>query len=557
MNENLLEMKKLSVIIIVLLTGLMSACSHKTETGMQLEAAEKVLTINADSAQKLINEIDSALLSKDSEKMIYAYLKNLVSLELNDYNNFNDSVVEVVYSYAEQQEDKHLKAKASFLKGVSCFRQRDMKQALECEFDALNYLEDVNDPYLKGLVNEMLAIIYHDTFKPEPGIKYAERAVEYLNETGNQHDILFSRLTVVKLEHAVNNHDRVIELAPAIAAEAKKSGEKSIRFEALGTLANSYVFKEQYDKAIDTYRTLEEEGMMIPFFEGEYIYALALNGNLDIAGERLKRTDEMPPFAQLVKARECYYRNVGDTVNAYKQLSILMDWQSRTVVGTMDDGIIDSVEESYQKDKTLKAEQVKSANIIKWSVIICSVLIILTLIVAGLWYHRHKIRLKNMELDLRMNRILELTESVEDFRVQNEQLDDEIGRLFRRQWSTLNMLCNEYFEKGDNAALKATILTEVEKEIKRISGPDGLKNIEEALDHHFDGLSKKIKEQLPDFDKKDIAFLIFTYAGFSPRAICLFTGFTIKYYYKKRAVLKEKILATNAPDRQLFVDLLG
>lgn len=557
LKDELLKMKILCILIICAVAGLLNGCDHKSETMTQLESAEKALTVNADSAQILISEVDTTALHNDSEKMLYAYLRNLVALELNDYENFNDSLVKAVYEYAEEQGDKHFKGKASFLKGVSYFRQRDMKQALECQFDALNYVEGVEDPYLEGLINAMLAIIYHDTFKPGPGTKYAERAAECFKKTGNEHDNLFSRLIAIKLEHAVNNHDRVIELAPAIAAEAKDRGERSIRFEALGTLANSYVYNEQYDKAIETYNTLEEEGMMIPFFEGEYIYALALNGNLDIAEERLKRTVDMPPFAQLVKARECYYRNVSDTINAYKQLSILMDWQSRTVVGTMDDGIIDTVEESYQKDKALKAEQIRSANIIKWSIIICSAIIIMTIIVMGLWYYRRKIRLKNMELDLRMSKILELTESAEDSRLRNEQLSDEIGCLFRKQWSTPNMLCNEYFEKGDNAALKATILAEVEKEIKRISGRDGLRNIEDALDHHFDGLSTKINEQLPGFDKRDIAFLIFTYAGFSPRAICLFTGFTIKYYYKKRAVLKEKILASGAPDRQLFVDLLG
>ncbi|MDE6288522.1 MAG: hypothetical protein K2M00_07045 [Muribaculaceae bacterium] len=550
-------MKILCALTGLIMIALVSSCGQKSEAAKQLEAAEKVLAINADSAKILVSETDSVDLNKESERMLKAYLKNLVALELNDYDNFNDSTVSEVYDYAKGQRDKHFKAKASFLKGVSCFKSRDMKPALEYEFDALNYLEGINDPYLEGLINAMLAIIYHDTFKPGPGIKYAERAAECFNEAGNSHDNLFSRLIIVKLEHAVNNHDRVIELAPEIAEDAKRNGEMSIRFETLGTLANSYVYKEQYDNAIETYRTLEEEGLMIPFFEGEYIYALALNGNLDIAGERLKRTDEMPPFAQLVKARECYYRNVGDTINAYKQLSILMDWQSRTVVGTMDDGIIDTVEEAYRKDKALKAEQIRSANIIKWVVIISAVIILLTLTVAGIWYHRRRIRLKNMELDLQMSKILELTESVEDSRLQNEQLNDEIGQLFRKQWSTLNMLCNDYFEKGDNTALKATILTEVEKEINRMSGREGLKSIEEALDHHFDGLVTRLKEQLPDFDKRDIAFLVFSYAGFSPRAICLFTGFTIKYYYKKRAVLKEKILATDAPDRQLFVDLLG
>ncbi|MDE6270937.1 MAG: hypothetical protein K2M12_08825, partial [Muribaculaceae bacterium] len=383
--------------------------------------------------------------------MTHAYIENLIALVQNDYANFNDSVVNEVYDYAMRNKGKHFRAKASFLKGIADFRRKDMKQAIESQFDALSYLEGVKDPYLEGLVNEMLAIIYHDTFKPAPGLKYARRAAECFKETANRHNILFSRLVMVKLEHAVNNHDRVIELASAIADEAKECNETSIRFEALGSLANSYVYNEQYDKAIETYRALDEEGLMIPFYEGEYIYALALNGDLDIAAERLKETEDMPSMPQLIKGRECYYRNVGDTINAYKQLSVLMDWQSRAIVNTMDDGVIDSVEESYQKDKALKEAQLRSANYIKWSVIICSAIILFTLTFLGMWYYRRKVRLNNQELDLRMSRILELTESVENSRLQNKQLSDDIESLFKKQWGTLNMLCNEYFEKGDNA----------------------------------------------------------------------------------------------------------
>lgn len=132
-------------------------------------------------------------------------------------------------------------------------------------------------------------------------------------------------------------------------------------------------------------------------------------------------------------------------------------------------------------------------------------------------------------------------------------MKDDINKLFKKQWNTLNLLCNEYFEKGDSS-LKNTILTEIEKEIHRISGKQGVRNIQESLDRHLDNIISRLREQLPGLDNNDVTFLSFVYAGFSPRAICLFTGYTIKYYYKKRAVLKERLLSSDAPDRLFFAE---
>ncbi len=550
-------MNLLRIILLFSISYLLCQCGQKSATMTQLEMIENVLTTDIDSAQNLLAKIDSADLSKEKEGIMYYYLKNIIAVDRQNLDDFNDSTVSVLYDYAQQHSDNHLKAKAAFLKGLSFYKQRDVKQALRNLFDASNYLENVDDTYLEGLTNNMLAIIYHDTFKPGPGIKYAEQAIECFKKIGNDRNYLYSRAMFAKLQHAVNNHESAIALAPEIAEEGKKYKDIPIRLDALSTLANSYTHIEQYDKAIQVFQTLDEEHLLLPYYEGEYIFALVLNGNIKAAKERLNQTAHMPPFAQLVKAREVYFLAIGDTLNAYKQLAIVNNWQSETIANTMNDGVIDSVEESYQAAKALKAEQARSANIIKWSVIISSAVILLLLTGMGIWYYRYKMKIKNMELDQRMSEISELTNSIEDSKVHNEQLSEEIAKLFKKQWNTLNILCNEYFEKGDNPSLKATILSEVEKEIKRISGREGLKNIEDALDHHFDGVISKLKEQLPGLDKKDIAFLTFSYAGLSPRAICLFTGFTIKYYYKKRAVLKEKILASDAPDKQLFVDLLG
>ena len=63
----------------------------------------------------------------------------------------------------------------------------------------------------------------------------------------------------------------------------------------------------------------------------------------------------------------------------------------------------------------------------------------------------------------------------------------------------------------------------------------------------------KVRQQLPEMKTADLDFLIYLFAGFSPRAVCIFTDIKIKNFYNRRSRLKERILSSEAPDREWFV----
>lgn len=70
---------------------------------------------------------------------------------------------------------------------------------------------------------------------------------------------------------------------------------------------------------------------------------------------------------------------------------------------------------------------------------------------------------------------------------------------------------------------------------------------------YVDNILVKVTEQLPTLSKADVKFLTYLYAGFSPRAVCIFTDIKIKNFYNRRLRLKERILSSDAPDREWFV----
>lgn len=334
---------------------------------------------------------------------------------------------------------------------------------------------------------------------------------------------------------------------------------------------------EKYAEARAVFDTMKKDGIMDTYDSCLCIYTDVKLGNLKSAREMIHTISIPDSIPQLTLGIEAYYLALGDTVRAFNYLDMYDEYISKAFTDKYNDGVLTNIEKFYQTEKKLREAQLHAERMSKRTIILTSLLIILLIVWALRWRYITRLRIKDVELDSRMERIQTLTatvvESHTDTQRMSQELDDTrrklqqaaesatlprniISQLFRNQWKTLNILCNEYFEKGDTA-LRVTILNEIEKEINRIKGRQGVKRIAEALDQHFDNIIIRLQSQLPELSDSDQTFLIFVYAGFSPRAICLFTGYTLRYYYKKRTVLKDKILSSDAPDRLQFTEMMG
>lgn len=136
---------------------------------------------------------------------------------------------------------------------------------------------------------------------------------------------------------------------------------------------------------------------------------------------------------------------------------------------------------------------------------------------------------------------------------RNRELEAKVDALYGSRLDTLNMLCNEYFEKSGSEKVKLTLYNEVEKHILALRDSKSISELEGIVNRYLDNILVKVKEQMPELSRKDLVFLTYLYAGFSPRAVCIFTDIKIKNFYNRRSRLKERILASEAADKEYFV----
>lgn len=149
--------------------------------------------------------------------------------------------------------------------------------------------------------------------------------------------------------------------------------------------------------------------------------------------------------------------------------------------------------------------------------------------------------------------IEELSMLISERTDRNHELEAQVNTLYSSRLDTLNMLCNEYFEKSESEKVKLSLYNEVEKQILALRDTKRIAELETIVNKYMDNILVKVREQLPELTGKDLIFLTYLYAGFSPRAVCIFTDIKIKNFYNRRSRLKERILESSAPDKETFV----
>lgn len=202
---------------------------------------------------------------------------------------------------------------------------------------------------------------------------------------------------------------------------------------------------------------------------------------------------------------------------------------------------IDILHDDYEKQLNQSKED--SRRIWEISAIILSCVIIASC--TALIIARRRLTRKRKEIEELSMLISERTE-------RNIELKVKVDDLYGSRLDTLNMLCNEYFEKNGSEKVRLSLYNEVEKHILALRDSKSIGELENIVNLYLDNILTRVKEQLPDLNRKDLIFLTYLYAGFSPRAICIFTDIKIKNFYNRRSRLKDRILASDAPDKEYF-----
>lgn len=265
--------------------------------------------------------------------------------------------------------------------------------------------------------------------------------------------------------------------------------------------------------------------------------------------------EPMEPFYLIAQTNESTGKNTKWHItldfpfsSIFDEYDTLILYTDRGIIRcpTSREGQLRETIEILTNDYEMQIDTPKKSSRMAWNIL---VMVLTGVIAAGgavfVIVHRRFVQ-KHREIEELSLLIAERTD-------RNLELEAKVDALYGSRLDTLNMLCNEYFEKSESDKLKLTLYNEVEKHILALRDTKSIAELEGIVNTFLDNILIRIREQLPELNKNDRIFLTYLYAGFSPRAVCIFTNIKIKNFYNRRSRLKDRILASDAQDKEYFV----
>lgn len=579
-----------------------TACGEDPTIVARLGRAESSMEEHPDSALAILQSIDASALRTEKHSAHYALLYSQ-ALDKNYIDITNDSLISIAVDYYSDSDDELGLIKSLFYHARIYYNKQEYANAIKQAIKANELALRTNDYFWQAKTTEIISDIHSVSHMSIEATKYSLKTSELYKKANKTRNHLFALCDVAIGYGNIGNYTQSIHLLDSINHIAHSTPSDSLLVAyCYRALAYTYFYSKSYHKADSCFNSIVRFAPNYHFSSNDYTHKTLIDfhlkdGNISIQPLQQAQTlsSNLTDKSAVQYAYALYYRNKHMYKKALEHADSAFLLQNNEVKNTLKQSIVVSQRDFFKEqasDEIIRSSRLKQYLLIGF-IGFCVIFVI------SITFYRLKLRLKEMSLNNKMSDIIILSEQINRQNVENKLLsltisqkediisslnttidtlnnkitslnqeatrtsvsmnntiNNTIETLFKDKWKILNSLCNEFFEKGNSATTKAFILRNIELEIDKLRSQKSIKNIEDAANKYMNEIINKLRVECPFLKQDDIIFLTLIYAGFSPRAVCLFTDIKLKYFYNKKARIAERITNSNAPNKELFISKL-
>lgn len=498
----------------------------------------------------------------------------------------NDSLINKAYQHYHISNSGDLCVRAYFYHGTVLNMHNRRTDALRDFLTALEIAEIDKNYEWAARSAEAISDIFVDSYNYEQAEDYSNRTVAYFNMSGNE---LRKRYAIIDL-----------------ATIHLNNGKTSLAIKSLDSLNNIFSNAPDVDENLKAYlkipyttalirekRSGEAERMLASYPKDSTNYYntiewMLTQGKIDHLNSNYSDAKKILYDALLLST------NKEDSIR-------LMYWTYRSALSTEDykyaasmaDTLLilqSEIADFYLKESltgvqrdfiSAKANKDRHRFLLTTTILITALIITLGFTILLFFNHRLRIRAKKAELEATLatltdvqslsekkdeqinslnsklteesNTNKKLQSSLENFTREKHTNAILIESLFKEKWTTLNKLCDEYFDLDNSDRARMVILNRLDKEIKKICNKKSLQKIEDSVNLYIDNIIAKIRIQCPFLSDDELILLSLIFAGFSVRTICLLQNIKYKNFYLRKSRIIKRITDSDAPDKNLFI----
>lgn len=550
-------------------------------TDAALASAEELMEERPDSALAVLCAIDSTAIDNAGRRALHGLL-----MAEARYKNFidetDDSIIAASAAYFGRKGDDRRLMRARFIQAKIQFNNSDYTHSIVSALKAEKLAKQSSDNLYLARIYEHMGLTYLRNHNVDAQLPYVYKAYECYSHAGEQRSALFS---LIDRGNALNNLEQYNNSLALLDSVARIIEEKD-------TLLSIYLGKVKIDALLqsgrkdDAISELQKLGSINgrDFSDDYSVPYKVFISNGDMSHAKIYLDSIMASYSltndsgyKLV-AQLDYYTASGDAATALQFAKSYIDYLYKENLKQLNKSVLQAQSDYYEalgNEASLRADRF-------WNWLVVSIFCMFFVIMAGLLYHRYKIKIKRIELRTKIWEISELlakmqekdnelksvnyktysaNKAIDKLRLEIEEkenalfrLGNSINELYKSQFKTLNELCREYYSKNDaSERVRKTLYKDFESIILELRGASKFQKLEESLNMYCDNIAEKLKTTVKGLKYSDYKMLILIFAGLSVNAICVICDIERGNYYIKRQRLRDRIQQSDSVYCELFL----
>ena len=549
---------------VLLLLLSLTACNRDTaQSSRRLAEAESIVVEAPDSALNLLQSLDGSSLRNRAERARYALLHAEAS-ERAGLEVDNDSLLRIAWDYYSQHPNEIRGiCKTRFYQGRNRLRKGDKPGALRMFLEIEEQLRKIDEPYYMGLLYLRIGGVYRAELNFVRAYRYYRDARDLFIRAGATRQtaeallgMTASALRMQDLTRARRDCTMALELADDLH-------DDTLVRRSLGLFSTIYTVSENERIPNDLLQRVEASVRRDTSAAAHCTLAQTqlFRHRPDSARRYLEQARLQHPDPDLqamieytayrVEARAGQYREAARKIHRFIYLN---DSLTRAALQTS----AGMVERDYYREQAAFADY-RMQNRRTWERVVAAALIVVVGI-AGLLI-RQRMRLHKERNERYLLLVRDAEAEYRNLSRRLEQQDHAQARmkgLIASRFDIVDRLGKTLYERENTVSGQAAMTREVKQLIEGFAeNGDMLQELEQIVDMAHDEVMQKLRRNYPKMKEADIRLLCYIFGGFSPQVISLFMEESVANVYARKSRLKMRIKNSDAPDRELFLELLG
>lgn len=543
------------LILLFVAVVLCKSCSMGGAAMHELERVHSMIMTEPGEALELMRSLDAHSYTTEQQRANYA-LAYCEALYYADVVVDNDSLSRVAVDYFAHSKEHDKRARAYYYHGIIMHKANHRSEAMLSFMEAEASLHYIDDPYITGLICRAKGDIYGE------GCLYKNAFDEYLRSK-----TCFERANLP--EHvAYSNYDlgrfalaqREYEVAERYLMEAYnyavEAADNNFIQIVVYDLSELYVQLGEYERCAEVLNMHEKCGYEI--FDLSHHYSLlaivsAVRDDKEAAYDYIELAESAEPQHDVLitYAKYCVNRIFGNDSEALKWLEWSNQRQDDTILSALEQpvlnyqiGKLQSTIESKEREARLRSQR----NIAIYIIVAVAVVAIFVYVLSSM-------RKKNRDIQYYIETINELQLTRSD---SSAPMAEAVDLLYNDRLVDLNRLCETYYDHSDTSRHAAKVFEQVRQTIESIKSDEGrLAELEGLVNNFRGGLMSKLRSQCPKLNERELKVALYSFAGFSSRAICIFVESNPVALSKIKYRIKTKIKESGAVDADMLISAMS